>query len=107
MMMTRTQQRAEQIAALMAEDKLHDDRIAEAVATSATARCAAVEEMFEVLGIKSKRSDKDEVKRCASLVEAIGKMIEERDELLAERRRVRSQHVGHDTSNDIGARQLD
>lgn len=91
---TRSQLRAEQIAKLQAEQDAYDRSVKESVKAAALARCAAVEELYEMLGVKPEQaktregksgpvqvsSDKDEAKRSARLVEAVARLVAERDE---------------------------
>lgn len=94
---TKSRHRAERIAelieeqeALRAEEAEHDKVVAEAIKRAGHARCAAVEELYEVLGIAEQttqrtakdgtvttvRSDRDETKRAALLVEAVLALVE-------------------------------
>ena len=91
---TKSQLRAEQIAKLHAEQDAYDRKVKESVKTSAFARCAAVEELYEMLSVKQEQpttregkngpvqvsTDKDEAKRSGRLVEAIARLVAERDE---------------------------
>ena len=91
---TKSQLRAEQIAKLQAEQEAYDRSVKEAVRVAAFARCAAVEELYEMFGVKPESpsiregkngpvqvaSDKDETKRSVHLVEAIARLVAERDE---------------------------
>jgi hypothetical protein len=94
---TKSQLRAEQIAKLQAEQEAYDRSVKEAVRVAAFARCAAVEELYEMFGVKPESpsiregkngpvqvaSDKDETKRSIHLVEAIARLVAERDEQAA------------------------
>lgn len=90
---TNVQRRAEKIAALMAEQQAYEVQVKEAVKSAAFARCDAVEQLYDVLGVapepKTQRrqkdgtvvdvaTDKDETKRAARLVEAVMALIEDR-----------------------------
>lgn len=90
---TNVQRRAEKIAALMAEQQTYEAQVKEAVKSSAFARCDAVEQLYDVLGVgpepKTRRrqkdgtvvevtADKDETKRAARLVEAVMALVEDR-----------------------------
>jgi len=91
---TQSQLRAEQIAKLQAEQAAYDKRVKESVKTAAFARCAAVEELYEMLGVTPESpttregkngtvqvsSDKDEAKRSVRLVEVVARLVAERDE---------------------------
>ncbi|SDS55520.1 hypothetical protein [Microterricola viridarii] len=90
---TKSQIRAEQIAKLHAEQEAYDRRVKESVKTAAFARCAAAEELYEMLRIEPEKpatregkngpvqvsTDKDETKRSARLVEAVALLVGERD----------------------------
>lgn len=94
---TKSQLRAEQIAKLQAEQEAYDLSVKEAVRGAAVARCAAVEELYEMLGVEHEKpmtrtgkngpvqvsTDKDETKRSVRLVEAVARLVAERDEHLA------------------------
>jgi hypothetical protein len=91
---TKSQMRAEQIAKLHAEQEAYDRSVNEAVRVAAFARCAAVEELYEILTVRPEQpliregkngpiqvaSDRDESKRSGRLVEAIARLVAERDE---------------------------
>lgn len=86
---TRSQMRAAQIAALVAEQEEHDRRVQAAVKHAAIARCDAVEQLYELLeidpeptsvragkgGPREVSSDKDEAKRSSRLVDAVVALI--------------------------------
>jgi len=87
MRLTKSQLRAEQIARLQAEQAEHDRKIEAAVKTAAYARCAAVEELYELFGIEPEQrsrsskngtihvsTDRDEAKRTARLVDAVARL---------------------------------
>ncbi|MGO1629511.1 MAG: hypothetical protein ACTHX2_11905 [Microbacterium sp.] len=90
---TNVQRRAEKIAALMAEQQAYEAQVKEAVKSAAFARCDAVEQLYDVIGVgpepKTQRrqkdgkhidvtTDKDETKRAARLVEAVMALAEGR-----------------------------
>lgn len=93
MRQTKSQLRAEQIAKLKAEQDAYDRSVKESVKAAAFARCAAVEELYELLHIEPEKhstreskngpvqvsTDKDESKRSVRLVEAIARLVSERD----------------------------
>jgi hypothetical protein len=86
---TKSQLRAEQIANLQAEQDAYDRSVKESVKAAAFARCAAVEELYEMFGVKPEpptiregkngpvqvSADKDEAKRAGRLVEAIARLV--------------------------------
>lgn len=90
MMKTKSQIRAAQIAELQAQQDAYDRSVREAMKSSAFARCDAVEQLYELLDIAPERpvaragkngpyevaQDKDETKRAARLVEAVGVLAE-------------------------------
>lgn len=94
---TKSQLRAEQIARLQAEQEAYERNVRESVKSAAFARCAAVEELYEMLGVTPERpktregrsgqvqvsSDKDETKRSRRLLETIAEVLAERDDLVA------------------------
>jgi hypothetical protein len=94
---TKTQVRAEQIAKLQYEQDAYDKNVKESVKTAAFARCAAVEELYDLLGIEHEKAstreskngpvqvstDKDETKRSNRLVEAVARLVAGRDESAA------------------------
>src|SRR5699024_12483651 len=49
---TNVQRRAEKIAALMAEQQAYEVQVKEAVKSAAFARCDAVEQLYDVLGVE-------------------------------------------------------
>lgn len=90
---TNVQRRAEQIAQLMAEQQAYETNVKNAAKVAAFARCDAVEQLYDVLGVgpepKTQRrqkdgtvvevtTDKDETKRAARLVEAVMALVEGR-----------------------------
>lgn len=91
---TKSQLRAEQIATLKAEQDAYEKSVNESVKAAAFSRCAAVEDLYEMLGVKPEptttregksgpvqvASDKDEAKRSLRLVEAIARLVADRDE---------------------------
>lgn len=95
---TRSQLRAEQIAKLQAEQEAYDRGVKEAIRVAAPARCAAVEELYEMLGVEQEKpmtrsgkngpvqvsTDKGEAKRSMRLVEAVAQLVAEHDERLAD-----------------------
>jgi hypothetical protein len=86
---TRSQIRAAEIAALVAEQAAYDKRVNEAIKIAAFARSDAVEQLYELLDVMPERSitrdgkngtyevatDKDETKRSARLVDAVAKLV--------------------------------
>lgn len=112
MTMTRRQRRAQQLAdlvaerqafeaelaakkrAIEAEEKADEKAVVDAQKYASRARCAAVEELYEVLGIaadvtettlkdgtvRRTRRDRDETQRAARLVEAVVALVASRDE---------------------------
>ena len=86
---TRSQIRAAEIAALVAEQKVYDKSVNEAMKVAAFARCDAVEQLYELLDVKPEQpitrtgkngaydvaTDKDETKRSARLVEAVTELL--------------------------------
>jgi hypothetical protein len=94
---TKSQLRAEEIAKLHAEQEAYDRSVNEAVRVAAFARCAAVEELYEILAVRPEQpsiregkngpihvaSDRDESKRTGRLVEAIARLVAEREGLSA------------------------
>ncbi|WP_138946837.1 hypothetical protein [Plantibacter sp. M259] len=102
---TKSQVRAEQIARLQKEQEAYERNIRESVKSAAFARCAAVEELYEMLGVAPERpktregrsglvlvsSDKDETKRAGRLVEAVARLAAEPDGLVVpEQQRTRT-----------------
>ena len=93
MRQTKSQLRAEQIAKLQAEQDAYDRTVKESVRAAAFARCAAVEELYEMLHIEPEKPatregkngsvrvavDKDETKRSVRLVETVARLVGERD----------------------------
>lgn len=93
MRQTKSQLRAEHIAKLQAEQDAYDRRVKESIKAAAFARCAAVEELYELIGIEHEKpatregrngpvqvsTDKDESKRSVRLVEAVARLVSERD----------------------------
>lgn len=90
---TKAQRRAEQIAALVAEQQAYEMNVKNAAKVAAFARCDAVEQLYDALGVapepKTQRrqkdgtvvdvaTDKDETKRAARLVEAVMALVEDR-----------------------------
>lgn len=88
---TKAQIRSEQLQQLLAEQEEHNNKIKAAMKSSAFARCAAVEDLYELLGIEptapqhrqrkdgtieQRQSDRAEDKRAARLVKAVGKLLE-------------------------------
>lgn len=125
--MTKRQRRAQQLAelvkaqhALEAEEAAHDKAIEEAVRRAATARCAAVEELYELLGIEEVtterrtkagqvqqvRSDRDETRRARSLVDTVVAAVAERDrqraQLAAGEERAGSEGITSGVASDNG-----
>ncbi|MEJ1089405.1 hypothetical protein WDU99_13880 [Microbacterium sp. Mu-80] len=86
---TRSQIRAAEIAALIAEQQAYDKKVNDAVKIAALARCDAVEQLYELLDVLPDRptmrtgkngpyevaSDKDERKRCARLVDTVANLL--------------------------------
>jgi hypothetical protein len=107
---TKTQVRAEQIAKLQSEQDAYDKNVKESVKTAAFARCAAVEELYDLLGIEHEKAstregkngpvqvstDKDETKRSNRLVEAVSRLVAGRDESVA------SLPQGHQAATVLG-----
>lgn len=90
---TNVQRRADQIAQLMAEQQAYETNVKNAAKVAAFARCDAVEQLYDVIGVepepKGQRrqkdgkhidvtTDKDETKRAARLVEAVMALAEGR-----------------------------
>lgn len=90
---TKVQRRAEQIAALVAEQQAYEANVKNAAKVAAFARCDAVEQLYDVLDVapepRTQRrqkdgtvvdvaTDKDETKRAARLVEAVMALVEDR-----------------------------
>ena len=115
---TRSQSRAEQIAKLQAEQDAYDRSVKESVKAAAFARCAAVEELYEMLAIKQEppftrdgksgpvqvTTDKDEAKRSVHLVEAVAQLLAERDEHAAARQQPRQTATVLDTASAVPER---
>lgn len=110
--MSRRQRRAQQLAdlvaerqafeaelaakkrAIEAEEKADEKAVVDAQKYASRARCAAVEELYELLGIaadvtettlkdgtvRRTRRDRDETKRAARLVEAVVALVSSRDD---------------------------
>lgn len=89
---TRTQLRAEQIAQLQAEQAEHERSVETAMKVAKYARCAVVEELYELLDVRAEHrpreskngvihvsTDKDETKRTARLLETVSQLLAERD----------------------------
>lgn len=82
---TRAQQRAREIARLQEEQKLYEQSVQQAVKHAAFARCDAVEQLYEILGVEPEepivrsgkkgpyqvQQDRDETKRADRLVQAV------------------------------------
>ena len=91
---TKSQIRAEKIAALVAEQDAYDNNVKEAIKLASFARCDAVEQLYELLAVKPEPSiaregkngryevaaDKDEAKRGARLIEAVSALLSDKDE---------------------------
>lgn len=91
---TKTQIRAEKIAALVAEQNAYDKSVKEAMKLAAFARCDAVEQLYDLLDVKPEppiaregktgryevAADKDEAKRSTRLIEAVSALLSEKDE---------------------------
>jgi hypothetical protein len=90
---TKAQRRAEQIAALVAEQQAYEMNVKNAAKVAAFARCDAVEQLYDALGVapepKTQRrqkdgtvvdvaTDRDETKRAGRLVEAVMALVEDR-----------------------------
>ncbi|WP_372983798.1 hypothetical protein [Microbacterium sp.] len=86
---TASQLRAEKIAALQAEQAEYDKRIQEGSKFANHARCAVVEDLYELFGIEVEQRvrqgrsgafpvsvDRDESKRSARLLDAVGQLLE-------------------------------
>ena len=92
---TRSQLRAEQIAQLQAEQAEHERSVEAAMKVAKHARCAVVEELYELLDVRAEQrareskngviqvsTDRDESKRTARLLDAVTQLLESREEAL-------------------------
>lgn len=90
---TRSQLRAEQIAQLQAEQAEHEKHVESAMKLAKYARCAVVEELYELLDVQPEHkaregkngviqvsTDKDEAKRTAHLLEAVTRLLTSRED---------------------------
>lgn len=91
---TKSQIRAEKIAALVAEQDAYDKSVKEAMKFAAPARCDAVEQLYDLLEVKPESpiasegksgryevaADKDETKRSTRLIEAVSALLAEKDD---------------------------
>ncbi|WP_422114726.1 hypothetical protein [Brachybacterium sp. UNK5269] len=101
MAITKAQRRIEQMAALAAEQREYEKRVKAATKRAAFARCEAVEQLYELLGVSEEpttprvvvrdgtrsttevSSDRDESKRAARLVAAVDEVLVDHERLRA------------------------
>lgn len=95
---TRREVRAHQIAALVAEQEAEEREVRGAIKHAAFARCDAVQQLYETLGVAPEKplvrqskngpqevsQDRDETKRAARLVAAVGSLMAEVERLRTE-----------------------
>ncbi|MEU4014891.1 hypothetical protein AB0E56_06435 [Microbacterium sp. NPDC028030] len=92
---TRSQLRAEQIAQLQAEQAEHERSVETAVKVAKYARCAVVEELYELLDVRAEHkpreskngviqvsTDRDETKRTTRLLDAVTQLLASREDSL-------------------------
>lgn len=89
MRMTTSQLRAKQIADLQAQQLAYERKIEDALKSAGYARCAVVEDLYELMGIEASQrkrknrngeiiqviSDRDESDRTARLIEAVSALL--------------------------------
>ncbi|MEV4737578.1 MULTISPECIES: hypothetical protein [unclassified Microbacterium] len=95
--MTTSQLRAKQIADLQAQQAAYERKVEEALKSAGYARCAVVEDLYELMGIEASQrkrknrngeiiqvlSDRDESDRTARLIEAVSSLLNSSEPLSA------------------------
>ena len=114
---TASQLRAEKIAALQAEQAEYEKRVQDASKVASQARCAVVEDLYELFGIGAEQrvrhgrsgafavsADRDESKRTANLLDAVSQLLE-RDAARPTTQSVDGAIADVDAARSLGERQ--